>query len=92
MAVAPIMALSVILGGGLQGAGDTRGTMWVIIRAMWLVRLPLAAALTFWFAMGAQGVWIAMVLSMVVQATLMVRRFQSGVWKHIGYDDKKGKT
>jgi len=81
MAVAPIMALSVILGGGLQGAGDTRGTMWVIIRAMWLVRLPLAAILTFWVGLGAQGVWIAMVASMVVQTVLMVRRFQSGVWK-----------
>lgn len=83
MAVAPIMALSVILGGGLQGAGDTRGTMWVIIRAMWLVRLPLAAALMFWAGLGAQGVWIAMVASMVVQTVLMVRRFQSGVWKQV---------
>lgn len=81
MAVAPIMALSVILGGGLQGAGDTRGTMWVIVRAMWVVRLPLAAVLTFWFGYGAQGVWIAMVASMVVQTVLMVRRFRSGVWK-----------
>jgi len=83
MAVAPIMALSVILGGGLQGAGDTRGTMWVIIRAMWLVRLPLAAALTFWAGFGAEGVWIAMVTSMIVQTILMVRRFRSGAWKQV---------
>lgn len=81
MAVAPIMALSVILGGGLQGAGDTRGTMWVIIRAMWVVRLPLAALLTFWLGYGAEGVWIAMVVSMAVQTVLMVQRFRSGAWK-----------
>lgn len=83
MAVAPLMAFSVILGGCLQGAGDTRGTMRVVITAMWIVRLPLAAVLTFWLGYGATGVWIAMVVSMAVQTVLMVLRFRGGAWRRV---------
>jgi putative MATE family efflux protein len=77
----PFMALSVILAGGLQGAGDTKGTMWVIIIAMWLIRLPLAYFLAILVHFGASGVWIAMVASMSVQGILMAWRFHKGRWK-----------
>jgi Na+-driven multidrug efflux pump len=79
----PFMALSLILGGGLQGAGDTRGTMKVIITGMWFVRLPLAFVLAFVLGYGARGVWIAMLVSMVVQGTLMALRFYKGDWKKL---------
>jgi MATE family multidrug resistance protein len=77
----PFIALSLSLAGGLQGAGDTRGTMWVIIIAMWLIRLPLAWTLALPLNFGAAGVWAAMVTSMVCQGLLMARRFRSGKWK-----------
>jgi multidrug resistance protein, MATE family len=77
----PFMALSVILAGGLQGAGDTKGTMWVIILAMWLIRLPLAYFLAIVMDYGAAGVWTAMVASMTVQGILMALRFHKGRWK-----------
>jgi multidrug resistance protein, MATE family len=79
----PFIALSLSLGGGLQGAGDTRGTMWVIIVAMWLIRLPLAWMLALTLGFGAAGVWAAMVASMVCQGLLMARRFQGGRWKKL---------
>lgn len=82
----PFMALSVTLAGGLQGAGDTRGTMWVIIIAMWLVRLPLAYFLGIIVNYGATGVWIAMVTSMGVQGILMTWRFHRGRWKQLKLD------
>ncbi len=82
----PFMALSLILGGGLQGAGDTRGSMMVIIIGMWTVRLPLAALLAITFDLGAAGVWCAMVISMIVQGTLMSLRFHKGHWKTISFD------
>jgi putative MATE family efflux protein len=82
----PFMAFSLILGGGLQGAGDTRGSMAVIITAMWAVRLPLAALLAFAFNLGSVGVWSAMVISMVVQGILMSVRFYRGTWKSITFD------
>jgi multidrug resistance protein, MATE family len=79
----PFMALSVVLGGGLQGAGDTRGAMWVVVTAMWLIRLPLAYALAHSFGYGATGVWIAMVASMLIQGLMMAWRFHGGKWKTI---------
>lgn len=79
----PFMALSLILGGGLQGAGDTKGTMKVIITGMWVIRLPLAFVLAFVLGYGAPGVWIAMLVSMIVQGTLMALRFYKGDWKTI---------
>jgi putative MATE family efflux protein len=77
----PFMAMSAILGGGLQGAGDTRGTMWAIIISMWIIRLPLAYILSVVLGYGAAGVWIAMVASMAVQGSLMALRFHRGRWK-----------
>jgi MATE family multidrug resistance protein len=77
----PFMALSLILGGGLQGAGDTRGNMWVIVISMWLIRLPLAYLLALVLGYGAVGVWVAMITSMTVQGILMARRFHQGQWK-----------
>jgi Na+-driven multidrug efflux pump len=82
----PFMALSLILGGGLQGAGDTRGTMWVIIVGMWLIRLPLAYFLGIILGYGATGVWVAMVTSMTCQGVLMAQRFGRGRWKEMKLD------
>jgi len=79
----PFMALGVILAGGLQGAGDTKGTMWIIIIAMWLIRLPLAYFLALILNYGAVGVWVAMVTSMTVQGILMTWRFRKGQWKEL---------
>jgi MATE family, multidrug efflux pump len=79
----PFMALSVVLGGALQGAGDTKGTMWVIIIAMWFIRLPLAYCLAVIMHYGAPGVWVAMITSMAVQGLLMTWRFRTGHWKEL---------
>lgn len=79
----PFMALSTVTGGGLQGAGDTRATMWVIIVSMWLIRLPLAYILSIPMGYGAPGVWAAMVISMACQGTLMALWFKRGSWKKI---------
>ena len=79
----PFMALALILGGGLQGAGDTKGTMWVIIISMWFIRLPLAFFLALVLDYGAIGVWVAMVTSMVFQGLLMARHFHRGRWKEL---------
>jgi multidrug resistance protein, MATE family len=79
----PFMAISVCLGGGLEGAGDTLGTMKVVLGALWGLRLPLAAFLALSTPLGANGVWLAMVISMVLQFLLMVNRFRRGRWKRI---------
>jgi len=78
----PFLALSVILGGCLQGAGDTKGTMLVIVSALWIIRLPLAYLLAIVAGYGAFGVWTAMAISMCFQGIAMTVRFRKGRWKH----------
>jgi putative MATE family efflux protein len=77
----PFMALSLILGGCLQGAGDTKGAMLVIVSALWIIRLPLAYLLAVAAGYGAYGVWLAMVISMCFQGIAMTVRFRKGRWK-----------
>ena len=81
MLVEPFMAISVVLGGCLQGAGDTRGAMTVIITTLWGIRLPLAFLLAVTMGYGATGVWVAMAVSMVFQSMGMTVRFRNGQWK-----------
>jgi putative MATE family efflux protein len=81
MASEPFMAMSSILGGGLQGSGDTRGAMWAIVIPMWFIRLPLAYLFAVILDYGVVSVWIAMVLSMICQGLFMAVRFQKGHWK-----------
>lgn len=79
----PFMALGVCLAGALEGAGDTFGVMKVVLGALWGFRLPLAAVLALTTALAANGVWLAMVLSMILQCALMVHRYHRGKWKTI---------
>jgi putative MATE family efflux protein len=76
----PFLASGMILSGALQGAGDTRITMWISIFANWIIRLPLAYAFAIFFSLGPTGVWIAMACSQVLSACLLSARFKSGDW------------
>jgi MATE family multidrug resistance protein len=77
----PFMAISVVLGGCLMGAGDTKGAMFAIIATLWVIRMPLAYLLAVVFGYGAVGVWLAMITSMFFQGIAMTYRFKSGYWK-----------
>lgn len=79
----PFMALGVCLGGALEGAGDTFGVMKVVLGALWGFRLPIAAVLALVIGLAANGVWLAMVLSMILQCVLMAQRYQKGKWQSI---------
>jgi putative MATE family efflux protein len=83
MLVEPFMAVSVVLAGCLQGAGDTKGAMVVIVTALWGIRLPLAYLLAVTMGYGAPGVWIAMAVSMFFQSIGMTLRFRQGRWKEL---------
>jgi multidrug resistance protein, MATE family len=76
----PFLAVNMILSGALQGAGDTRITMWISIFHNWIVRLPLAWFLAFNAHWAANGVWAAMAISVALSSLIVAWRFQSGVW------------
>jgi Na+-driven multidrug efflux pump len=76
----PFMAWAVILGGGLNGAGDTRGVMRVVILSLWLVRLPAAWLGGIVLDLGAVAVWWSMNASILIHCLLISHRYWRGAW------------
>ncbi len=77
---AVFQAVNSVLSGALQGAGDTRATMWISIVCNWVIRLPLAWLLSVLIGIGSDGVWIAMATSASISAIAVSIRFQTGKW------------
>lgn len=76
----PIMAWGVILAGGLNGAGDTKGVMIIVALSVWLVRIPLSYLFGVIFAFGAVAIWWSMNASLMVQAIFISRRYFHKKW------------
>ena len=76
----PFMAWGIILGGGLNGAGDTRSVLIRVALSVWLVRIPLSYAFVVLFGFGPVSVWWSMNISQFVQAFLMSKRYFGRKW------------
>ncbi len=68
----PFTVASVILAGVFNGAGATVYPMWAFSISIWLVRLPLAWLFGHRLWMTASGVFMAMLVSQMVQALTLV--------------------
>jgi putative MATE family efflux protein len=83
-AVAQIpLALTMVVGGSLRGAGDTRFILAVTLAGMWGVRLPLAFAAAYWWKLGLVYVWCAMAADWFIRMALLLMRYQSERWREI---------
>jgi Na+-driven multidrug efflux pump len=76
----PLMAWGVILGGGLNGAGDTMSVMLATSLTVWLIRLPLAYIIGIRTGCGAVAIWWAMNLSVLMQAVFITWRYFNKRW------------
>jgi putative MATE family efflux protein len=76
----PFMAWGIILGGGLNGAGDTRSVMIRVALSVWLVRIPLSYMFVVLFGLGPASVWWSMNISQFVQAFAMSKRYFGRKW------------
>jgi putative MATE family efflux protein len=76
----PFLALAQVLTGALQGAGDTKPVMWFSISCNWLIRLPIAYIGVLYLHMGPDGVWWGMSISIMLQAFMVLARYQSKQW------------
>ena len=91
----PLFCLSMVIIGGMQGAGDTKRPLWIGLVSLWGLRLPIAVVLSlgtgtvifsgiqlpFGYAMGAIGAWIAMSFTQGVQGFLAAWAWKQGKWK-----------
>jgi Na+-driven multidrug efflux pump len=81
----PFMAIWVVLGGGLNGAGDTKGMMISIGLVVWLVRIPLTYIFVILLGFGAVSVWWTMNLSQFLMALFIFKRYWQKRWLNYGY-------
>ena len=86
-------AYGMVMMRAMQGAGDTRRPMWLSVFALWGIRVPLAAVLAlpsmtiFGFItirgadMGANGAWLSMAITQLIQGVIAVILWKKGAWK-----------
>lgn len=77
----PGLAVSLSLGGGLRGAGDTRAVLVISAGATWIVRLAPAYLLAITAGLGVPGAWAAAIADINMRALLIFIRFRQGRWK-----------
>lgn len=77
----PLFGASIVAGGALRGAGDSRGPFLISLGTMWGVRIVLSLILAAPF--GLIGVWIAMAVELIVRGTVFLIRLCTGHWLHI---------
>ena len=80
----PILAVAMVVNGGLRGAGDTRPPLVATIVGRWLVVVPLAYLLALPLGMGVEGVWWALFAGTTVQAFYVAGRWLSDRWLQVG--------
>ena len=73
--------INMAMESGLAGAADTLSPMIINIVALWLIQLPLIYFLSRMMGLGATGIWIALVISPVIQCLMSAARFRQGRWK-----------
>ena len=79
----PGLAVSLSLGGGLRGAGDTRAVLVISAAATWIVRLVPAYLLAITAGLGVPGAWAAAIADINMRALLIWIRFRRGRWKRM---------
>ncbi len=69
-------------GSAFSGAGDTFPPMLASLVGNWGVKIPLAYVLTGYFKMDASGIWLAIAISVAIEAMMMSAWFARGTWQH----------
>ncbi|MCK5940769.1 MAG: MATE family efflux transporter [Planctomycetes bacterium] len=64
-----------------NGAGDTKTPTWITFWTLWVLQIPLAWVLAFWFELGPAGVFWAIPVSECAFAAMAVVLFRRGRWK-----------
>ncbi len=88
----PFTLISMILGGVMTGAGATKYNLMVYGSSFWLIRLPIAWIFGHYIWQSANGVFLGMVLSQVVQSSIMLVVLYKVDWTRFAMNAKDKKT
>ena len=76
------IALSIILAGAMQGAGDSFSPMVIDVLTLFLIRIPLVIFLANNLELAITGIWIGIAVSNIIEGLFMGFRFYQGKWKY----------
>lgn len=76
-------AMGIILGRGMNGAGDTVPTMLITILTLWGIQVPLAHGLAGIMTPATTGVWWSIAAANTFNGLLIAGWFRLGRWKRI---------
>lgn len=76
-------ATGIVLAGALNGAGDTRFTMWTRSILAWGIFIPLVWVILFIFELGVWGAWVGALIYLGGLSVVYWIRFRNGRWKTI---------
>jgi putative MATE family efflux protein len=79
----PVMAIAVVLGHGLRGAGDTRSPLLAAVLGGFVVRVVGALTLAIGLDLGLVGIWIATCCDWTLRTIILVAVFTRGRWQKI---------
>jgi putative MATE family efflux protein len=79
----PTMAIGLVLGNALRGAGDTKWPAYSTIAGMWLVRIPLTYLLIDRLDFSIAMAWIITAADHLVRSVILIIRFYGGEWKKL---------
>ncbi len=86
------MAVQMVLGGSLRGAGDTRSPMYVTFIGTIFFRIITVYLFTIVFGWGLAGVWLGTAVDWGGRAALMYWMFRRGRWRTIRVLESQGIT
>lgn len=74
------LAMTMVVGGSLRGAGDTGFIMFATVAGMWFVRLPVAVFLAIVMKAEIRLVWSVMIVDWIVRMSLLLWRYRKQSW------------
>ncbi len=82
-AAQPFMAIAIVLGQALRGAGDTRTAFVVSLAGWFAVRLIATYLFAFGLNLGLVGVWLGSTCDWIVRAIALVVVFSQNRWRKV---------
>ena len=76
-------AVAIILSFAMNGAGATTYPMYATTIALIVIQIPCAVLLPELLGIGIEGVWIAVVIAIIVQSSLLGYLYRWGSWKNV---------
>lgn len=75
----PVLAISLITAGSLQGMGDTKSPLYSTAFGMWVIRVVGVIVLSKIFNLGIAGVWLSIAIDLSLRSLFLVYRFKKNI-------------